>query len=80
MAEISRAVRAAREARNWSQERLAREASKLPGAPTISMEQVAALECGRGSVRFNRREPLPYIFKTLGLSGEVVLRDLGLAS
>lgn len=78
MNEIGDAIRSARIGRGWSQQGLAERASALPGAPEISLEAVGALERGRPTIRLHREEPLRWVFRALGLDGEVVLDALGM--
>lgn len=79
MSIVGNAIRQARRGKQWSQDRLAAEAAKLPKAPRITRDIVQSYEWGRPIVRLeDADEPLPFLLKALGLNGEPILRALGM--
>lgn len=79
MTELGETIRETRRLKGLNRGQLAERAQALPGAPEITELQVQALERGRGVIKlYDRKEPLPWVLRALGLGGAVVLRALGL--
>ena len=75
---VAEAIRQARLARGWKLQRVADEASSLPGAPFIDLDKVHRLEHGRFVIRLADDEPLLYVMVALGVPITLLLRAMGL--